>query len=83
MADKQSNAAITFAFEDMRHDILALNGALLAIKAALQDPVTVHAALLRGEIAKPELRSMLHVYGSEVLDRWDVCFAGGSPATDA
>lgn len=35
------------------------------------DPQAVHAALIRGELARPELRALLHVFGEEALDRWD------------
>jgi hypothetical protein len=45
------------------------------IRAALQDPAQVHAAMLRGEIAKPDIRSMLHVYGAEALAKWDAADA--------
>jgi hypothetical protein len=39
--------------------------------AKLRDPVLVHAAMLRGEIATPAIRDMLHVYGEDALARWD------------
>jgi hypothetical protein len=41
------------------------------IAAKLRDPVAVHAAMLRGEIATPAIRDMLHVYGADALARWD------------
>jgi len=41
------------------------------IAAKLRDPVLVHAAMLRGEIATPAIRDMLHVYGADALARWD------------
>jgi hypothetical protein len=41
------------------------------LRQALQDPVRVHVAMLRGEIAKPAIQDMLHVYGAEALARWD------------
>jgi hypothetical protein len=41
------------------------------IAAKLHDPVLVHAAMLRGEIATPAIRDMLHVYGADALARWD------------
>lgn len=44
---------------------------LTGIAAKLQDPVVVHAAMLRGEIAKPAIRDMLHLYGADALARWD------------
>lgn len=44
---------------------------LEAIVAKLQDPALVHAAMLRGEIAKPGIREMLHAHGEEALRRWD------------
>jgi hypothetical protein len=40
-------------------------------RQGLRDPVLVHAAMLRGEIATPAIRDMLHVYGAEALARWD------------
>lgn len=49
---------------------------LTGIAAKLQDPVVVHAAMLRGEIAKPAIRDMLHLYGADALARWD---AQGEP----
>jgi hypothetical protein len=37
------------------------------LKAQLQDPTVVHAAMLRGHIATPTVRTILHVYGAEAL----------------
>lgn len=42
-----------------------------AFRQAFKDPLIVHVAMLRGEIAKPALRDMLHAYGGDVLARWD------------
>jgi hypothetical protein len=56
---------------------------LADIVAKLQDPVLVHAAMLRGEIAKPALRDMLHAYGGDVLAQWDAKAAQAQqPLTD-
>jgi hypothetical protein len=52
---------------------------LIAIAAKLKDPTVVHAAMLRGEIAKPALRDMLHAYGGDVLAKWDAA----QPVPDA
>jgi hypothetical protein len=41
------------------------------IASKLRDPALVHVAMLRGQIAKPDIRSMLHLYGEEALARWD------------
>ena len=41
------------------------------IATKLRDPVVVHSAMLRGEIATPAIRDMLHVYGEAALARWD------------
>lgn len=40
-------------------------------RTALADPIAVHANMLRGSIAKPSIRSMLHLYGEVALERWD------------
>ncbi|MEJ7933468.1 hypothetical protein WG907_04250 [Sphingobium sp. AN558] len=37
------------------------------IKAALADPVAVHANMLRGTIARPDVRSMIHIYGETAV----------------
>ena len=44
---------------------------LTGIAAKLQDPAVVHAAMLRGEIAKPAIRDMLRLYGGDALARWE------------
>lgn len=67
-AEKLAEAA---RYEALGNEIKRLNDALAEVHAALQDPVRVHAALLRGEIAKPAIRDMLHVYGERALRRWD------------
>jgi len=51
--------------------ISAVREEVEAMKRLLKDPAAVHVAMLRGEIAKPDIRSMLHCYGSEALDAWD------------
>ena len=38
-----------------------------AIQAALQDPVAVHANMLRGTIAKPSIEQIIHLYGVDAL----------------
>ena len=55
-------------------------GQTVGVEMMLRDSVAVHAAMLRGEIAKPALRDMLHVYGGEVLARWDAAEASTAPA---
>lgn len=37
----------------------------------LRDPVAVHANMLRGTIATPDIRSLLHLHGAEALAKWD------------
>lgn len=54
-------------------------GELADLRAKLQDPVLVHVAMLRGEIAKPDFRSMLHVYGADALARWDAAAVAPVP----
>jgi len=51
-----------------------------AVRSLLQDPVAVHVALLRGEIAKPAIRDMLHVYGADALAQFD---RGATPVAQA
>jgi hypothetical protein len=55
---------------------------LARVMAALQDPLQVHLALLRGEIARPDIRAVLHAYGAEALERWDRAAPSGT-ASDA
>lgn len=63
---------------DMLRDFAAGRAALGVIDPTpaeivrqLQDPVAVHVAMLRGEIAKPAIRDMLHAYGDEALAQYD------------
>lgn len=44
---------------------------LETLQKALQDPVRVHIAILRGEIKLPDIRSVLHTYGEATLQKWD------------
>ena len=44
---------------------------LADLKASLRDPGVVHVNMLRGNIATPPLRSLLHLYGQDALARWD------------
>lgn len=37
------------------------------LRAALQDPATVHINMLRGTIAKPTLAQIIHLYGDESI----------------
>jgi hypothetical protein len=53
------------------------------VRAALRDPAQVHVAMLRGEIAKPDIRSMLHVYGEAALARWDASAQPSATAGEA
>jgi hypothetical protein len=41
------------------------------LREKLKDPAVVHLAMLRGDIAKPDIRTMLHAYGEAALARWD------------
>ena len=50
-----------------------------SLREKLRDPVMVHAAMLRGEIAKPDIRDMLHAYSAEALARWDAAKQGANP----
>ena len=42
-----------------------------SVAAMLKDPAVVHVAMLRGEIAKPALRDLLHAYGADALAQYD------------
>lgn len=35
------------------------------------DPAAVHLNMLRGGIAKPTIRNMLHLHGADALAKWD------------
>ena len=41
------------------------------IMRKLQDPTLVHVAMIRGEIATPDIRTFLHAHGEEALAQWD------------
>jgi len=41
------------------------------LKMLHDDPVAVHLNILRGTLAKPDIRSLLHLHGKEALARWD------------
>lgn len=42
-----------------------------ALLDLLKDPATVHAAMLRGQIGRPDPRTMLHVHGQDAIATWD------------
>jgi len=52
------------------------------IRAKLQDPVAVHVAMVRGEIARPPIRDVLHAYGAEALARWDAATPTAQPQAE-
>ncbi len=41
------------------------------LKMLETDPGAVHIAMLRGSIAKPAIRQMLHIHGQSALTKWD------------
>lgn len=41
------------------------------LKMLKEDPAAVHMALLRGIIALPDIRSLLHAHGQVALTKWD------------
>ena len=41
------------------------------IMRQLQDPTLVHVAMIRGEIATPDIRTFLHAHGEDALAQWD------------
>lgn len=52
---------------DPREEMREALDELAQIKAVIADPAAVHLNMLRGSIAKPSLRSLLHLYGEEAL----------------
>ena len=76
LAEERGNAQEQFSIRSakLRELLAALTTAQARIaeyEALLKSPEAVHIALLRGDIAKPDIRSMLHVYGEGALDKWD------------
>lgn len=61
--------------------LTAAQARIAEYESVLKSPELVHIALLRGDIAKPDIRSMLHVYGQEALARWDGIEAQGKVAS--
>ena len=45
--------------------------AMRYLKMLQDDPQVVHLAMLRGSIATPDIRSMLHIHGQVALTKWD------------
>lgn len=45
--------------------------ALQYLQMLKDDPQVVHLAMLRGSIAKPDIRTMLHTHGEKALAQWD------------
>lgn len=41
------------------------------LKLLKDDPTAVHMAMLRGTIATPDIRTLLHVHGQVALTKWD------------
>jgi len=44
---------------------------LAELEETLKDPELVYLNMLRGGIAKPSIRQMLHLHGADALARWD------------
>jgi hypothetical protein len=44
---------------------------LAELEETLKDPEMVYLNMLRGGIAKPSIRQMLHLHGADALARWD------------
>ena len=47
----------------------------LAALDSLKDPATLCVNMIRGTIAKPDIRSLLHVHGEAALQTWDRAIA--------
>lgn len=43
----------------------------ISIEDVIKDPVLVHVNMLSGTIAKPDIRSMLHLYGADAIAQFD------------
>lgn len=83
-AEAERDAAKAAAQADYAARILA---ALTPTAPDLSDPVTVHANMLRGTIAKPTVEQIIHLYGVDALAKAlapvIVREAGHEPAPDA
>lgn len=60
-------AAITLSPAPAADLVQVLQSEFASIKAALQDPVAVHANMLRGTIAKLSVEQIIHLYGVDAL----------------
>jgi hypothetical protein len=54
--------------------------ALPAVQPDLTDPAVVHLNMLRGTIAKPSLKQIIHLYGVDALAPLIVREAGNEPS---
>ena len=52
---------------DSAEAVEVLANALPAVQPDLMDPNVVHANMLRGTIAKPSLKQIIHLYGVDAL----------------
>lgn len=68
---RNSPKPLAQALLDQHAALTKAEAELAGANEALKDPVIVHASMLRGTIATPPLRNMLHVYGAETLAKWD------------
>lgn len=66
-AEDQVRQSLKVAVEEN----VRLRSEVATIRDALADPVAVHVNMLRGDIAKPDVRALLHLHGQEALERWD------------
>lgn len=76
MANKEFLTLSALASKDLpvqrlRTQCRRLQAKVDGIKAALRNPVSVHASMLRGDIARPSLRDFLHVGGEKEIADYD------------
>lgn len=81
------NAARVYGAYEIKSMILALiptpasHGVTAgADVAALQDPIAVHANMLRGTIAMPSVANIIHLYGADALRAALIAQEGGDAA---
>lgn len=57
--------------DEAADEIERLRSRVAELEGVISDPDAVHLNMLRGGIAKPSVRQMLHLHGEEALARWE------------
>jgi hypothetical protein len=80
MSDAPSTSWAIWAWQAYKDGRLVDAQALPSVQPDLTDSAVVHLNMLRGTIAKPSLRQIIHLYGVDALAPLIVREAGDEPS---